>query len=47
MFGASLSGWALAGTGRRIYQLDSFGLKVPLIYTSQDRSCTTCSRTPT
>jgi cytochrome b561 len=38
MFGATLSGWALAGTGRRIYQLDAFGLKVPLIYTSQDRS---------
>ncbi len=37
MFGATLSGWALAGTGRRIYQLDSFGLKVPLIYASQDR----------
>ncbi len=36
MFAATLSGWALAGTGRRVYQQDVFGLNVPLIYT--DRS---------
>jgi cytochrome b561 len=35
---AALSGWALAGTGRRFYQQDVFGLTVPLIYTSKDGS---------
>jgi len=36
MFAATLSGWALAGTGRRLFQQDLFGLTVPLIYTSKD-----------
>ena len=36
MFAAALSGWALAGTGRRTFQQDVFGLTVPLIYTSKD-----------
>jgi cytochrome b561 len=36
MFAATLSGWALAGTGRRPFQQDAFGLTVPLIFT--DRS---------
>ena len=38
MFAATLSGWALAGTGRRNFQQDVFGLNVPLIYTSKDAS---------
>ena len=36
MFGAALSGWALAGTGRTAFRQDLFGLTIPLIYT--DRS---------
>jgi cytochrome b561 len=36
MLAASLSGWALAGTGRRLFQQDVFGLTVPLIYRSTD-----------
>jgi cytochrome b561 len=36
MFVATLSGWALAGTGRRSYTQDAFGLNFPLIYQSQD-----------
>jgi cytochrome b561 len=38
MLAAAVSGWALAGTGRRTFQQDAFGLKVPLIYQSQDRA---------
>lgn len=38
MFGSTLVGWALAGTGRRHYQQDIFGLTVPLIYQSDDRA---------
>lgn len=37
MFGSTIAGWALAGTGRRIFDEDLFGLKIPLIYVSQDR----------
>jgi cytochrome b561 len=36
MFAATFSGWALAGTGRRIFQQDMLGLTVPLIYSSKD-----------
>jgi cytochrome b561 len=35
MFAASLSGCCLAGTGRRPYQQDVFGLTVPLITTNR------------
>jgi len=35
MFAASLSGWCLAGTGRRLFQQDVFGFTVPLIYTNR------------
>jgi len=35
MFAASLSGWCLAGTGRRPFQQDIFGLTVPLITTNR------------
>jgi cytochrome b561 len=38
MFGSTLVGWALAGTGRRHYEQDIFGLPVPLIYQSTDRA---------
>jgi cytochrome b561 len=38
MFGSTVAGWALVGTGRRIFDHDLLGLKVPLIYTSQDRA---------
>jgi cytochrome b561 len=38
MLASALSGWALAGTGRRTFQQDVFGLTVPLIYKSQDRA---------
>jgi cytochrome b561 len=38
MFGSTVAGWALAGTGRRVFEQDLFGLKVPLIYVSQDRA---------
>ena len=38
MFGSTLVGWALAGTGRRHYEQDMFGLPIPLIYQSQDRA---------
>jgi cytochrome b561 len=38
MFLATLSGWALAGTGRRPFNQDLFGLTIPAIYTSQDRA---------
>jgi cytochrome b561 len=37
MFGASLTGWALAGTFRRPMNLDLFGVPVPPIVNSQDR----------
>jgi len=33
MFAATLSGWALAGTGRRPWNLDMFGLQIPPIVT--------------
>ena len=36
MFAATLSGWALAGTGRRLFQQDAFGLTIPLIYSSRE-----------
>lgn len=36
MFGSTLVGWALAGTGRRHYEQDMFGLPIPLIYQSGD-----------
>jgi cytochrome b561 len=35
MFAASLSGWCLAGTGRRPFQQDVFGFTVPLITTDR------------
>jgi cytochrome b561 len=35
MLAASLSGWCLAGTGRRPFQQDVFGLIVPLITTNR------------
>lgn len=35
MFAASLSGWCLAGSGRRPFQQDIFGLTVPLITTNR------------
>jgi cytochrome b561 len=38
MFGATIAGWAMAGTGRRTFEQDLFGLKIPLIYVSQDRA---------
>ena len=38
MFGSTIAGWALAGTGRRTFDEDLFGLKLPLIYVSQDRA---------
>jgi cytochrome b561 len=38
MFATTLVGWALAGTGRRHYEQDIFGLKIPLIYQSDDRA---------
>jgi len=38
MFGSTFAGWALAGTGRRAFDEDLFGLKIPLIYVSQDRA---------
>jgi len=37
MLGSVIAGWALAGTGRRAFDQDLFGLTIPLIYTSQDR----------
>jgi cytochrome b561 len=36
MFGAALSGWALAGTFRRPMNLDLFGLAMPQIVSSRD-----------
>jgi cytochrome b561 len=36
MFAAALSGWALAGTGRRLFQQDLFGFTMPLIYANKD-----------
>jgi cytochrome b561 len=38
MFATTVVGWALAGTGRVPMNKDTFGLSVPLIYTSQDRA---------
>ena len=35
MFAAAVSGWALAGTGRRPFNLDMFGLQVPPIVTDR------------
>jgi cytochrome b561 len=37
MFAAAVSGWALAGTGRRIFQQDVLGVTVPLIYSDKGR----------
>lgn len=38
MFGATVVGWALAGTMRTPMQKDLFGLTLPLIYASSDRA---------
>jgi cytochrome b561 len=38
MFGSTIAGWALAGTVRRTFDEDFFGLRLPLIYVSQDRA---------
>jgi cytochrome b561 len=38
MFATTVGGWALAGTGRRHYEHDIFGLKIPLFYQSTDRA---------
>jgi cytochrome b561 len=38
MFGSALTGWALAGTFRSPMNKDVFGIAVPPIYQSQDRT---------
>jgi cytochrome b561 len=38
MFASSVAGWALAGTFRDPLNKDAFGVPVPLIFVSQDRS---------
>ena len=38
MFATTLTGWALAGTGRVLFDKDAFGLPVPMIYISRDRT---------
>jgi cytochrome b561 len=35
MFAAAVSGWALAGTGRRPWDLDMFGVQIPPIVTDR------------
>jgi cytochrome b561 len=38
MFGVTVVGWALAGTGRTHYTADLFNLPVPLFYRSDERA---------
>ncbi len=38
MFASTLTGWALAGTFRTPMNKDAFGLPVPMVYVSQDRT---------